>query len=76
MCDLAVDVGALCREHGAAASSLDGELVGLALMVADGIVEVDGRRVRMTELGRPFIRLVAAAFDATETDQPAYSRAV
>jgi oxygen-independent coproporphyrinogen-3 oxidase len=36
----------------------------LAEMRADGLVELDGRRVRVSERGRPFLRCVAALFDA------------
>jgi oxygen-independent coproporphyrinogen-3 oxidase len=33
-------------------------------MAADGLVEIAGWRVRITEAGRPFLRSVCAAFDA------------
>jgi len=35
----------------------------LAPLAAEGLVRVDGRRITVAEKGRPFVRLVAAAFD-------------
>jgi oxygen-independent coproporphyrinogen-3 oxidase len=51
------------------ASELDDEAFVVALdrlapLAREGIVEVDGRRIAVTHSGRPFVRLVAAAFDA------------
>ncbi|MGB8276178.1 MAG: oxygen-independent coproporphyrinogen III oxidase [Alphaproteobacteria bacterium] len=64
MCDLEVDVGAVCRECGFDAGALDSEIASLADFVADGLVAIDGRTVRIKEEGRPLVRSVAAAFDA------------
>lgn len=55
MCDLAVD--------------LDEEVLNeatprLAPLAADGLLRIEGRHVAMTEDGRPFVRLAAAALDA------------
>lgn len=76
MCDLKADVGAICRAHHFLDGHLDHALDALAPMVKDGVVQVDGRTVRITELGQPFIRLAAAVFDVTAHDLPIYSRAV
>ena len=54
MCDLAADIAAPLREDAEA----------LRQFAADGLVEWDGRRVTVTERGRPFVRNVAAVFDA------------
>ncbi len=35
----------------------------LAPLVEDGLVRVDGHAISVTEDGRPYVRLVAAAFD-------------
>jgi oxygen-independent coproporphyrinogen III oxidase len=59
MCDLAVDLHA---DGGAADFSK--ELERLDVLSASGIVRHDGHNVVVTEKGRPFVRLVAAAFDA------------
>ena len=53
------------------------ELVDL---VRDGIVEIDDRQLRVTDSGKPFIRNVAAFFDAylrtAAKEGPVYSRAI
>lgn len=64
MCDLKADLGALAREHGRPATWFDRELAALAPLVRDGLVEIEGPRLRVTEAGRPFVRVAAAAFDA------------
>ncbi len=63
MCDLKVDIAAECRRAGSADQTLDGELVALEEMVDDGIVEVEGRNVTITEPGRELMRSVCAVFD-------------
>ena len=34
------------------------------LLEAEGLVQIDGKHITVTEQGRPFVRLAAAAFDA------------
>jgi oxygen-independent coproporphyrinogen III oxidase len=34
------------------------------LFAAAGLITIEGSRITVTEEGRPFVRLVAAAFDA------------
>jgi oxygen-independent coproporphyrinogen III oxidase len=58
MCDSAVDLGA----HGGVAD-FTAELDTIDALVASGIVARHGERIVVTEDGRPFVRLVAAAFD-------------
>ncbi|HEY8616602.1 oxygen-independent coproporphyrinogen III oxidase [Phenylobacterium sp.] len=64
MCDLAVDVEAVCLDHGFAADSLDESLRGAAEAAADGLCRVDGRRIVIPEDARRLMRVVAACFDA------------
>jgi oxygen-independent coproporphyrinogen III oxidase len=64
MCDLAVDFGAIALEHGFSVDAFDEARVALGALAGDGVLEVAGRRVSVTERGRPFVRLAAAAFDA------------
>ncbi len=64
MCEMAVDVEAACRRHGADPGALDPAIASLAPLVADGLATVTGRRIAATATGRPFLRLIAAAFDA------------
>ncbi len=62
MCDLAVDLECVGGEP-AAAMRFESEIAGLAPLVQDGLVRIDGSRIVVNEVGRPFVRLVAAAFD-------------
>lgn len=72
MCDFAVDLDA-------AAPGVDfgEELANLAPMQWDGLVEIDGRRLTVTEAGRAAVRVIAAAFDAyRHTNGAPFSKAV
>jgi oxygen-independent coproporphyrinogen-3 oxidase len=65
MCDLAIDLDALGSEADAGShDEFVNEIVSLSNLAAVGMVRIDGRRILVTEKGRPFVRLVAAAFDA------------
>ena len=49
----------------------------LAALAADGVVRLDGDRLTVTEDGKPFVRLVAQAFDAyRDTGSGRHSKAV
>lgn len=63
MCNLTVDLGARCAEYGADVNDLDEDVEKLRPLVDDGICTIDGTTITVTEDGRPFIRLVASAFD-------------
>ncbi|MEX2649372.1 MAG: oxygen-independent coproporphyrinogen III oxidase [Alphaproteobacteria bacterium] len=63
MCDLAVDLDAVAGRHGRESEVFADALPALEPLVADGLVRIDGARVTVTESGRPFLRLAAAAFD-------------
>lgn len=64
MCDLAVDLPAMARTFGAGPDALLADAAPLSGFAADGLVEWNGAQVRVTERGRPFVRNVAALFDA------------
>lgn len=73
MCDLAVDLDKF--EGGAAAFSE--ELAALDPLADEGLLTIDGARVAITERGRPYVRIAAAAFDAyLKTGQKRHSVAV
>jgi oxygen-independent coproporphyrinogen-3 oxidase len=75
MCSLEVDIAAVCGAS--AAGILTGAWSRLSEMQDDGLVEIDGGRVRMTPEGRPYVRNVAACFDAYHQGAPSrHSRAV
>ncbi|MCC7429194.1 MAG: oxygen-independent coproporphyrinogen III oxidase [Alphaproteobacteria bacterium] len=64
MCDLALDIAARCRLAGADPQRFAGLLPALDAMAADGLLERQGWRIRMSRRGRPFVRGAAALFDA------------
>ena len=64
MCNLTVDLAARCAEYGVDVASLDGDVEKLRPLVDDAICTIEGATITVSEAGRPFIRLVASAFDA------------
>jgi oxygen-independent coproporphyrinogen-3 oxidase len=63
MCHLDVDLDEVAARHGRDAGSIELELLRLCAFEAEGLVRRDGRRVSVTEVGRPFVRSVCAIFD-------------
>ena len=59
MCDLAVDLEAFGGE-----SQFTAELARLRPLCEEGLLEIDGGRIAMTDRGRPYLRVAASAFDA------------
>jgi oxygen-independent coproporphyrinogen-3 oxidase len=77
MCDMAVDLAAAGAAYGVDPASFADELAALGPLVADGIAEVEGTTVRITEEGRPLMRTVCAVFDKyLGTGAARHSRAV
>lgn len=77
MCDFSVDYGALAKAHLFQEDAFDEAQPRLAALIDAGLVVVNGRRVAMTEQGRPYVRLAATAFDAyLEADAARHSVAV
>ena len=64
MCDLAVDLDAVCARHGRRREELRPELARLAPFEADGLVRRRGGRLQVTSDGRILVRSVCAVFDA------------
>jgi len=64
MCDFALDFGALAAAHGFAEHAFDAALPRLATLAEEGLITLSGRVIAVTQSGRPFVRLAAAAFDA------------
>jgi oxygen-independent coproporphyrinogen-3 oxidase len=63
MCDLAVDLDTVAAPYGRSGDDFRTELDSLRPLVADGIAEIEGNRVRVPEGARPLVRVAAAAFD-------------
>lgn len=68
MCYLEADTGALLEM--ADGPDDQQERKRLAPYEAEGMVRIDGSRVVVTAQGRPFVRLIAAAFDARMANAP------
>ena len=64
MCDLTFPARELHLRFGAASDEILREAVTLLEADQDRLVERDGETFRVTERGRPFVRAIAACFDA------------
>ena len=71
MCNLSVDVAALAPDEG-----FDDSFERLRDLESEGLLNLSGTRITMTEEGKPFVRLAAQAFDAYASSQARYSKAV
>ena len=79
MCHLAVDLDGVAQSHGQDSAVLLDAAGALDCFIADGLVQRQGGRITVTEAGRPFVRNVAAVFDAyltTTADTPRHAMAV
>lgn len=77
MCQLRVDVAAVCHQHHIPAAGFDGAMNTLSRLANDGLVTIDGYRIEIPPDKRTFVRLVAVAFDAYyQGGQNRHSRAV
>nr|WP_047574591.1 oxygen-independent coproporphyrinogen III oxidase [Methylobacterium sp. ZNC0032] len=77
MCDLAVDIDAVCLRHRADPNILESSLRRLGRLSEEGVVRLDGHRVSLPDEARLLVRKVASAFDAHIDHTPRqYSRAV
>lgn len=63
MCDLSVDLGAVCERHGRPVADLANAVTRLAPFLGDGLARLDGRRLEIVGAGRLVVRSVCAAFD-------------
>ncbi|WP_292046710.1 MULTISPECIES: oxygen-independent coproporphyrinogen III oxidase [unclassified Brevundimonas] len=63
MCDFAVDVAEVAARHDRPVASVAGAWTILERFAEDELIEIDGQRLSVTALGRPFVRAVCAAFD-------------
>ena len=63
MCDLEVDLEAAANRFGRDKCCFDAEREEIRRLAGEGLVEIDGERLRLTPAGRPLMRLVACVFD-------------
>jgi len=65
MCDMSVDLDAVAdRGH------FSNELAALIPFQREGLVAIEGRRIKVTEKGRPFVRVLASTFDTYLQNKP------
>lgn len=76
MCDLQVDLAATCARHGLTLDALAEDIQRLCALEADGVVRLVDHRLSLTDLGRPFVRMVAQVFDRRSGDPNTHSRIV
>ncbi|MBH89543.1 MAG: oxygen-independent coproporphyrinogen III oxidase [Magnetovibrio sp.] len=77
MCDLSVDLNFVCRKFDVPNTTFISEIEKLKPLSEDRIINLSDNIITVTEIGRPFVRLVAAAFDAyLDNGKGRHSRAV
>jgi oxygen-independent coproporphyrinogen-3 oxidase len=77
MCDFGADLGRICARHGSAPEAMLRSTPRLQDLISDGIVELDGASLAVTDDSRFLVRSVAAAFDAhLDGSKQLHSRAV
>jgi oxygen-independent coproporphyrinogen-3 oxidase len=76
MCDFAVDLGQVATRHNVEPSVFAKDKLRLETLAADGLIVMDGDRIAVTEVGRPFVRLVARVFDRRSKEDDGFSRIV
>jgi oxygen-independent coproporphyrinogen-3 oxidase len=64
MCSLACNIDQVAEECGQRCASFEHEIEALRPFIAHGFAHVDGCHIAVTESGRPYLRLIAAAFDS------------
>ena len=64
MCDMEVNLETICARHGRALGQLLQEREDLEDFIRDGLLVADGAGLHVTSRGRPFVRAMAAVFDA------------
>jgi len=65
LCDFAVDLGEIASRYGRKPRDLVHELSRLESFAADGLIESEGTRLRVTEAGRRVVRNICAVFDVS-----------
>lgn len=76
MCDLRIDLTAVAEAQESDSGWVFETVQGLAELASDGLVEISDGTIAVTEKGRPFLRVVAAAFDQYLGTAGRHARAV
>lgn len=77
MCDFGVDLDQVCARHRSAPDAIFKSCPRLQDLISDGIVEIEGASLAVTDDSHFLVRCVAAAFDAhLEDSKQLHSRAV
>ncbi|MCB1414320.1 MAG: oxygen-independent coproporphyrinogen III oxidase [Xanthobacteraceae bacterium] len=77
MCDFRVDLAQVCARHRTSPEAVLRSADRLNMLIADGVVRLEGAILAVEDDARHLVRSVAAAFDAyLGTPGPVYSRAV
>ena len=77
MCDFGADLEQICARHGSEPEAMLRSAPRLRDLIADGVVELDGASLAVTDHSRFLVRSVAAAFDAhLDGSKQLHSRAV
>lgn len=63
MCSREVDIGKTSRRHRVEPDAFLASIEGLAPLVRDRLISIDGWRIAVTDCGRPLVRYVCAVFD-------------
>ncbi len=75
MCDHSVDLDTVCGTFGTDPADVISR-ASLAPLIADGLIEQEGRRISIKPHARPLVRSIAAAFDAHLSVGGLHGRAV
>ncbi len=63
MCDLEIDLEAVEREYNLPADSFGAEIEALEILQKDGLLDLDEKRVQISDNGRFLVRTICAVFD-------------
>lgn len=64
MCELRVDLDAVCGRHGASPDRFEAELARVDALAADGLARREGHRIVVPDDARVLVRSICAAFDS------------
>lgn len=70
MCDLACDIGAVCKQYGVAIDAFAPEFKKLEIFAARGLIEREGDFIRLTSPWRMAIRVICHVFDGHAAAAP------